>query len=105
MNVPYTIIKSKSRLGQVVGFKTCAAIAVQSVRKEVSHQLWFVHLILQDTKELTSFADQAMEHFNKNTEARRAWGGGILGPRSQAAAKKREAAVAKERGAKMRSAV
>lgn len=34
-DVPYCIIKGKSRLGQLVHKKTCAVVAIDAVRKEV----------------------------------------------------------------------
>merc|ERR1711924_404221 len=39
MDVPYCIVKDKSRLGTVTRQKTCAAVAFTSVRKEDQHSL------------------------------------------------------------------
>jgi len=88
MDVPYVIVKSKSRLGAVVHKKTCAALALTDVNKG-------------DQSELTTLSGLFAEQFNKNTEARRSWGGGLLGPKSLAAQKKREKVVAKEQAAKL----
>ncbi|PRP81122.1 60S ribosomal protein L7a [Planoprotostelium fungivorum] len=88
MDVPYVIVKSKSRLGAVVHQKTVTALALTDVSKE-------------DKNELTTLAGLFTEQFNKNVDARRTWGGGLLGPKSLAQQKKREKAVAKEASAKM----
>jgi len=88
MDVPYVIVKSKSRLGAVVHKKTTSTIAITDVGKE-------------DKNELTTLSGLFQEQFNKNVETRRTWGGGILGPKSLAAQKKKEKAVAKEQAAKL----
>jgi len=88
MDIPYVIIKSKSRLGAVVHKKTVSAIAFTEVGKE-------------DKTELTNLAALFHEQFNKNVESRRTWGGGLLGPKSLAAQNKRAKAVAKEKAAKL----
>merc|ERR1712217_164588 len=62
-DVPYCIIKGKSRLGQLVHKKAASCIAIQSVRKEDQHDL--------DTL-MKNFNAQ----FNDNVETRRRWGGG-----------------------------
>eukprot|EP01119_Soliformovum_irregulare_P001207 TRINITY_DN10926_c1_g1_i1.p1 TRINITY_DN10926_c1_g1~~TRINITY_DN10926_c1_g1_i1.p1 ORF type:complete len:269 (+),score=93.27 TRINITY_DN10926_c1_g1_i1:68-874(+) len=85
MNVPYIIVKGKSRLGEVVHKKTATCLAITSVDAG-------------DVTSLASIAASASDNFNKNTETRRTWGGGILGTKAQHAKKKRDRAVAKERG-------
>jgi len=88
MDVPYVIVKSKSRLGAVVHKKTVSAVALTDVSKE-------------DKNELTTLSGLFQEQFNRNTETRRTWGGGILGPKSLAAQRKKEKAIAKEQAAKL----
>jgi len=88
MDVPYVVVKSKSRLGAVVHKKTATALALTDVSKE-------------DKNELSTLSGLFQEQFNRNVETRRTWGGGILGPKSLAAQKKKEKAVAKEQAAKL----
>lgn len=86
--VPYVIVKSKSRLGQVVHKKTATAVAIVNVNKE-------------DQNELAQLATHGRENYNdKYDETRRQWGGGKLGPKSQAAFNKKEKAFKKEQKAK-----
>jgi len=87
MNVPYVIVKSKSRLGAAVHKKTAAVVALTSVEKE-------------DLKDFQNLTDIATQSFNNNTETRRTWGGGRLGSKATAALKIKEKAVAKELSAK-----
>jgi len=89
MDVPYVIVKSKSRLGNVVHKKTATALAITSVGKE-------------DQKDLATLAQTASEQYNKNTETRRNWGGGQKGPKSAAAQRLKEKAIAKEKVAGMK---
>jgi len=84
MEVPYVIVKSKARLGALVHRKTTSTLAITNVNKE-------------DVKDLATFVGLAMDTFNKNPDVRRQWGGLQLGPKSAAALRKRERAVAKER--------
>jgi large subunit ribosomal protein L7Ae len=88
MNVPYAIVKGKSRLGQVIGMKTASALAITNVEKE-------------DAKDLASLTDLFNASFNNNADLRKVWGGGKLGTKAAAAQRKREKAVAKENAAKM----
>jgi len=86
--VPYVVVKSKSRLGQIVHKKTATAVALVNVGKE-------------DQNELAQLATYARENYNdKFDETRRQWGGGKLGPKSQAALLKKQKAVQKELKAK-----
>ena len=68
MDVPYCIVKDKSRLGTVTRQKTCAAVAFTSVRKEDQHSL-----------------DQLKSTFKAmyNDVTRHPWGGGIMGLKTQ----------------------
>jgi len=89
MDVPYCVLKGKSRLGQVVHKKNATALALTEVRKEDQNTLSDLSSLCKDT-------------FNKNTDLRRMWGGGKLGSKSLAAQKKRAKALAKEEAAKKR---
>jgi len=90
MNVPYCIVKSRSRLGTLAFRKTCSVVAITDVNKE-------------DKTELTNLATIFSESYNKNVEMRRTWGGGRVGPKAQAVIRKRERAVAREQAAKAKS--
>jgi len=92
MEVPYVIVKGKSRLGTVVRQKNATALAITDVAKEDVNTL----------KELTSLAT---ESFNKNVELRRAWGGGKLGAKSMASLKRKEKAVQKEASKQQKASV
>lgn len=88
MNVPYCIVKGKARLGQVVHQKTAAALAITAVKNEDKHDF---SKIVESVK--ASFND-------KYDEQRRAWGGGIMGVKSQQKTRIREKQIAKELGAR-----
>lgn len=90
LEIPYVIVKSKSRLGLLVHRKFTSAIAITNVNKE-------------DANEFAQIVSTATESFNNNADMRKLWGGGILSKRSQSRLKKREAAVAKEKNAKIRA--
>lgn len=90
MDVPYCVVKSKSRLGALVHQKTATAIALVDVNKE-------------DVNELTHLATTCNDTFNKNVDLRRNWGGSQLSNRSRASLRKKEAAVAKELAAKTKA--
>jgi len=83
MEVPYCVVKGKARLGAVVHQNTATALAITNVSKE-------------DRNDLTQLAQLARESYNQNTEIRRIWGGGRLGPKAVAAKKKKEKALSKE---------
>merc|ERR1712216_929360 len=76
-DVPYCIIKGKSRLGQLVHKKTASCVALTAVRQE-------------DKADLDKLADTFKQQFNENTEVRRRWGGGINGVKSQHVMQRRE---------------
>lgn len=88
MDIPYCIIKGKSRLGQLVGQKTTCCVAIDTVRKE-------------DQNELSRLCDSVRIQFNDNVEVRRRWGGGIMGIKSQHKMDKRAKARQAEVEAKM----
>jgi len=70
MGVPYVIIKGKARLGTVVHKKTAAVLALTEVRTE-------------DKSELAKLVTAVKEAYNdKYEDARRHWGGGIMGAKA-----------------------
>jgi len=87
-DVPYCIIKGKSRLGLLVHKKTATCLAVTSVAKE-------------DSKDLDTLANSFKAQFNENMEHRRRWGGGIMGIKSQHIMQRRERAIEAERSKKL----
>merc|ERR1719492_705639 len=87
-DVPYCIIKGKSRLGQLVHKKFASCLALTSVRKE-------------DQQELEHLANNFKAQFNENMEARRRWGGGIMGIKSQHITQRREKAIQMEQAKKL----
>jgi len=84
MDIPYCIVKSKSRLGALVHQKTATALAMVSVRPEDRH-------------EFSQLVTAIRQQYNENAKAiERNWGGGIMGVKSRAATLKTEKAIAKE---------
>lgn len=90
MNVPYCIVKSKSRLGTVVHQKNAAALAFVDVNKD-------------DKNELAQLASVFTETFNNNKDLRRQWGGGRLGSKAAHKKQKRERAIAREQSSKQKA--
>lgn len=86
--VPYCIIKGKSRLGKLVHKKTAAVVAIDNIRKE-------------DQAELEAMVKAFTAMFNDNTELRRRWGGHIMGIKSQHMQAKKEALIAMENAKKL----
>jgi len=86
--VPYCIIKGKSRLGQLVHKKKASCIALTTVRQE-------------DKQELDTLANNFKAQFNDNAEVRKRWGGGIMGIKSQHVMQRREKALQLEQAKKM----
>lgn len=82
-NVPFAFIKSKARLGKLVGLKTVTAVAVTAVRKE--HQA-----------ELENFEKEFRAQYNENVELTKKWGGGLLGHKANLAAEAHKKAVENE---------
>jgi len=84
MDIPYCIVKSKSRLGALVHKKTATALALTSVRQEDRHDF---------SQTVTAIRTQ----YNENAKTiERTWGGGIMGVKSVAKTTKLERAIAKE---------
>ena len=71
MDVPYCIVKSKSRLGTLVHKKNAAALVVSNVRPE-------------DKQEFSQVVAAVRANFNdKHDEIRKSWGGGVMGIKSR----------------------
>jgi len=83
MGVPYCIIKSKARVGTLVHQKNATAVALVNVRPE-------------DKRELEQIVTSCKAQFTDNPDVRRSWGGGVMGFKSQAATRKRNALIARE---------
>ncbi|EGG19176.1 60S ribosomal protein L7a [Cavenderia fasciculata] len=62
MDVPYVIVKSKSRLGQVVNLKKTSVVAITGVNQGDQHDL---SLLVESAKNM----------YNNNVEHRKEWGG------------------------------
>eukprot|EP00817_Percolomonadidae_sp_ATCC50343_P005100 CAMPEP_0117424176 /NCGR_PEP_ID=MMETSP0758-20121206/4648_1 /TAXON_ID=63605 /ORGANISM="Percolomonas cosmopolitus, Strain AE-1 (ATCC 50343)" /LENGTH=178 /DNA_ID=CAMNT_0005207799 /DNA_START=230 /DNA_END=766 /DNA_ORIENTATION=+ len=72
LDVPYVIVKSKSRLGEVVFKKNCSCACLTSIRKE-------------DKDEFSQIVEQARGAFNSQySRIRKEWGGIVLSKRSRA---------------------
>ncbi|PBP25352.1 40S ribosomal protein S3aE [Diplocarpon rosae] len=81
MGVPYAIIKGKARLGTVVHKKTAAVLALTEVRSE-------------DKTELSKLIQAIKEGYaEKYEEAKRHWGGGIMGAKAVARTEKKRKAL------------
>jgi len=81
MGVPYAIIKGKARLGTVVHKKTAAVLALTEVRSE-------------DKSELSKLVQAIKEGYSeKYEEAKRHWGGGIMGAKAVARTEKKRKAL------------
>lgn len=91
LDVPFAIVKGKSRLGTLTHKKTTSVVALTAVNKE-------------DEGKLKSLSESIKTQFNDNVE--RKWGGGIMGLKTQAKLEKRrqqlEAEEAKKREARAR---
>ncbi|KAL7599459.1 60S ribosomal protein L7a-2 isoform X1 [Lactuca sativa] len=84
MEIPYCIVKGKSRLGTIVHQKTAAALCLTTVKNE-------------DKMEFSRVLEAIKANFNdKYEEYRKKWGGGIMGSKSQAKTKAKERVLAKE---------
>mmetsp|Transcript_3170 Transcript_3170/g.6195 ORF Transcript_3170/g.6195 Transcript_3170/m.6195 type:complete len:134 (-) Transcript_3170:404-805(-) len=84
MDIPYCIVKSQSRLGQLVHQKTASCLAMVSVRPEDRH-------------EFSQLVTAIRQQYNENgKQIERTWGGGIMGVKSRAASTKVQRAIEKE---------
>jgi len=81
MGIPYAIIKGKARLGTVVHKKTAAVLAITEVRSE-------------DKTELSKLVSAVKEgYIEKHEQARKQWGGGIMGHKAQNLVAKKKRAL------------
>jgi len=87
LNVPYCIVKSRSRLGTLVHQKVTACVAIVDVHKEDKNDLSNLQTVFSDS-------------YNKNADARKQWGGGRLPNKHVAAKRKREKVIAREQAMK-----
>jgi len=87
MDVPFVIIKGKSRLGYLVRKKNTAAIAVTDIKKE-------------DQSKFESIVTSARLQY---TTPVKKWGGGIMGHKAQEVIRKREKALKREAAQKAKS--
>jgi len=84
MDVPYCIVRGKSRLGKLVHKKTATAVVLSRIRPE-------------DKQEFSQLSQAIKANFNeKYDEDRKKWGGGILSKRSRSRIAKLEKSKALE---------
>ncbi|KAF5961554.1 hypothetical protein HYC85_002763 [Camellia sinensis] len=89
MEIPYCIVKGKSRLGTIVHKKTASVLCLTTVKNE-------------DKLEFSRILEAIKANFNdKYDEYRKKWGGGIMGSKSQAKTKAKERLLAKEAAQRM----
>lgn len=79
-DIPFCIVKSKARLGQLVGKKTCTAACITTTKKE-------------DQKELEVLCESFKAAFN---DVKTKWGGGIMGMKSQHIQRRKDLLIEKE---------
>ena len=82
MDIPFAIVKGKSRLGTLTHKKTSSVVALTKVNKE-------------DETKLKSLSENFHAQFNEVVE--RKWGGGIMGLKTQAKLLKRQKQVEAEK--------
>ncbi|KAF4134059.1 Ribosomal protein L7Ae/L30e/S12e/Gadd45 family [Phytophthora infestans] len=82
-DIPYCIVKGKARLGQLVHQKNAAVVALTHVNKE-------------DKAKFDSLTQVFRTKFNDDSVARRKWGGGIMGLKTQKKLELREKVIAAE---------
>eukprot|EP00965_Chrysotila_dentata_P259726 6213655-Pleurochrysis_carterae.AAC.1 len=109
MDIPYCIVKSQSRLGQLVHQKTASCLAMVSVRPEVRAATRVGPALRierptrgctvspQDRHEFSQLVTAIRQQYNENgKQIERTWGGGIMGVKSRAASTKVQRAIEKE---------
>ena len=87
-DVPYCIVKSKSRLGQLVHKKTASCLALTQVNKE-------------DADALNQLCTSFKSSFNNNVDVRRKWSEGKPGRKSFHVLEARRKAIEAEQAKKM----
>jgi large subunit ribosomal protein L7Ae len=90
MEVPYMIVKNKSRLGQLVHQKNATCLALTEVGTE-------------DEAALRNLQEIAMSKFNNNRDALRSWTGGVMGGKTQQKLRKRAERLAAELAKKQKA--
>ncbi|KAJ6751418.1 hypothetical protein OIU85_001903 [Salix viminalis] len=89
MEIPYCIVKGKSRLGAIVHKKTASVLCLTTVKNE-------------DKLEFSRILEAIKANFNdKYDEYRKRWGGGIMGSKSLAKTKAKDKVLAKETAQRM----
>jgi len=83
MDVPYCIIKSKARLGQLVHKKCVTAVALVDTRPA-------------DAAQLAQVVASVRARYNDESTMLRRWGGGVLGIKATAVIKRREKIAQRE---------
>eukprot|EP01132_Coremiostelium_polycephalum_P001562 gene1562-1981_t len=83
MDVPYCIVKSKSRLGQLIHMKKTSCVALTGVNSS-------------DNNDLSLIVESAKSLFNNNSDARKQWGGNTLSGPTRALIAKKSKIAAKE---------
>jgi len=101
MGVPYVIVKNKASLGVLVHKKTATAVAICDTNPEDKNELASLvnaSKLNCKTASLISIIiiSNSLLVTDKYDEHRRVWGGGIMGYKSQAKTRKREAIQAAE---------
>lgn len=82
-DVPYCIVKGKSRVGKFVHKKTATCLAITACDNA-------------DKKDMETLCENFKAQFNDNKEVARHWGGGIMGVKSQHIQKYKQMLVEKE---------
>ena len=85
MDIPYCIVKGKSRLGTLTHQKNCAVVALTSVNKD-------------DAAALATLSSSFHAQFNETVVKR--WGGGVMGLKTQAKLEKRRLQLEEENSKK-----
>jgi len=88
MDIPYCIVKNKSRLGALVHQKNATCLALTAVNAE-------------DEATLRNLDETCRAKFNDNKDVQRKWGGGIMGLKTQKRLELRKIALEKELAKKM----
>lgn len=87
-DIPYCVVKGKSRLGQLVHKKTAAVLAITNVKQE-------------DKKDLETLCENFKAQFNENKDVQRKMGGGLVGVKSQHVIRARKILLEKEEAKKL----
>ncbi|KAL8657119.1 MAG: hypothetical protein Q9226_002234 [Calogaya cf. arnoldii] len=91
MGVPYAIVKGKARLGTVVHKK--ASYSIPSAEKPTAAVLAITEVRSEDKSELSKLVSTIKEGYSeKYEEAKRHWGGGIMGAKAVARTEKKRKA-------------